>query len=102
MKKAKISMTEMEEGAERLRALAHPIRLGIIALLDQQGPLTVTEIHEALDIGQAVASHHLSIMKSKDILVSERDGKNSRYALRYECLNLVLVCMDRCRKDMKS
>ena len=76
--------------------------LGIIALLDQQGPLTVTEIHEALDIGQAVASHHLSIMKSKDILVSERDGKNSRYALRYECLNLVLVCMDRCRKDMKA
>ncbi|MCB0662868.1 MAG: winged helix-turn-helix transcriptional regulator [Saprospiraceae bacterium] len=71
----------LEESTETLRALAHPIRLAVIMLLKTKGPMTVTEIFESLDIQQAVASHHLRIMRSRNIVKVQRDGQNSIYSL---------------------
>lgn len=71
----------LEKGTEVLRAIAHPLRLSIIDLLKQHDQLSVTEIHEALQIEQAVASHHLRIMKDRGVVVVIRDGKNSFYSL---------------------
>ncbi len=52
-----------EKQTEQLRAIAHPVRLAILNLLYRQAPLTVTNIHEALSIEQATASHHLRILR---------------------------------------
>ena len=41
----------------------------------------MTEIYEELNIEQAVASHHLRILKDRGIVVVRRDGKNSIYCL---------------------
>ena len=71
----------LEKSTEVLRAIAHPLRLAIIDLLEQHGQLSVTEIYEALQIEQAVASHHLRIMKDRGIVEVTRDGKNSFYSL---------------------
>lgn len=71
----------LRESSETLRAIAHPLRLRIIELLHQNKQLTVTEIHQALQIEQAVASHHLRILKNKRVVDLERDGKNSLYFL---------------------
>jgi len=98
MPRTRLSPQRLADSAEMLRALAHPLRLGIIALLDEEGQLTVTEIHEALEVEQAVASHHLAIMKNKGLLNVEREGRNCYYSLRYECLTMVLSCMELCRK----
>ncbi|MEM1215212.1 MAG: metalloregulator ArsR/SmtB family transcription factor [Bacteroidota bacterium] len=71
----------LENSTETLRAVAHPARIEIISLLYHQGASTVTEIHEALAIEQAVASHHLRILKGKGVVEATRKGKNSYYAL---------------------
>lgn len=71
----------LRESSETLRAIAHPLRLAIIELLHDNNRLSVTEIHESLDIEQAVASHHLRILKSKKVVDLDRDGKNSLYYL---------------------
>ena len=71
----------LRESSETLRAIAHPLRLRIIELLFENKQLSVTEIHEALDVEQAVASHHLRILKNKKVVDLERDGKNSLYFL---------------------
>lgn len=71
----------LRESSETLRAIAHPLRLAIIELLHDNNRLSVTEIHETLDIEQAVASHHLRILKSKKVVDLDRDGKNSLYYL---------------------
>lgn len=63
--------------------MAHPIRLSIIDLLQGGEKRTVTEIHESLGIEQAVASHHLRILKDKSVLSSRRTGKNTFYSLRH-------------------
>ncbi len=73
----------LESSTELLRAMAHPIRLAIIDLLKEGTKLSVTEIHESLDIEQAVASHHLRILKDKNVLNSRRKGKNTFYSLRH-------------------
>jgi DNA-binding transcriptional ArsR family regulator len=67
---------------DTLRAMAHPIRLAMIDILYRKEQLTVTEIFEELNIQQAIASHHLRILKDKNILLVKRAGKNSIYTLR--------------------
>lgn len=73
----------LEKATETLRAVAHPIRILIIEMLHNGTPLSVKEIHTQIGIEQAVASHHLRIMKNKDIVSVTRDGKNSLYSLKH-------------------
>jgi DNA-binding transcriptional ArsR family regulator len=71
----------LENATETLRAIAHPIRIAIVDLLHRKAPMSVTEIFEELDIEQAIASHHLRILKSQNVVDVKRDGKNSMYFL---------------------
>jgi DNA-binding transcriptional ArsR family regulator len=71
----------LENSTETLRAIAHPIRIAIVDLLHTHGRLSVTEIFKKLKIEQAIASHHLRILKNQDVVDVQRDGKNSFYAL---------------------
>jgi ArsR family transcriptional regulator len=71
----------LEDSTETLRAIAHPIRIAIIDLLFSNGKMTVTEIYQHLKIEQAIASHHLRILKSRNVVDLDRDGKNSLYYL---------------------
>jgi len=71
----------LEGATEKLKAVAHPIRFVIVDLLYNEKQLSVTEIYEKLEIEQAVASHHLRILKNQDIVKVSRDGKNSFYSL---------------------
>jgi len=71
----------LENSTETLRAIAHPIRIAILDLLFKHGQMTVTDIYTKLNIEQAIASHHLRIMKNKNVVSVQRDGKNSLYSL---------------------
>ncbi len=71
----------LENSTETLRAIAHPIRIAIMDLLYKNGQMTVTDIYTKLNIEQAIASHHLRILKNKNVVVVQRDGKNSLYSL---------------------
>lgn len=87
---------QLEYASEMLKAMAHPMRIAILQELDKRGEMTVTEIFEALNIGQAVASHHLSILKNKGIVASKREGKRIYYFIRHLHLNQMLECISRC------
>jgi ArsR family transcriptional regulator len=54
----------------------------MVGLLNNGKKKSVTEIYEALKMEQAVASHHLSILKDKGILINNRDGKKMLYSLK--------------------
>lgn len=88
---------QLTEQAELLKALAHPVRLAMLGLFSREGALTVTEIHQKLNLEQAAASHHLGILKSRGIVRVERDGRNSVYALRHTCLSQILLCLNQCQ-----
>ena len=84
----------LEEATETLRAMAHPHRLLIVEMLQKQKSMNVTEIYEKLEIEQAVASHHLRILKSKGIVQVRRDGKNSFYTLKNEAYSNILIILE--------
>ena len=71
----------LREPSETLRAIAHPFRLAIIELLFKNKELSVTEIKDALGVDQPIASHHLRIMKNRNVVDLKRDGKMSKYFL---------------------
>lgn len=73
----------LEESTETMRAIAHPIRIAIIQMLYERKRMSVTEIFEELKIEQAVASHHLRILKNRDVVEVQRDQKFSLYSLSH-------------------
>ena len=70
----------LEQRSELLKGMGHPIRLSIVQLLTQNDQLNVTEVYTKLDIEQAVASHHLRIMKNCGLVTATKDGKNTLYS----------------------
>ncbi|MDO8460505.1 MAG: metalloregulator ArsR/SmtB family transcription factor [Nanoarchaeota archaeon] len=66
--------------AEMCKVFSNPIRLEILNLLRDK-EMSVTEIIEKTKLTQANISQHLSIMKSKGIVLSNRNGKNIYYKL---------------------
>ena len=78
-------MLESKELAKKLKALAHPLRLKIIALLAGEGEdLYLNEIANMLDVNRALAKIHLKklesagIVKSRVVLV-EGEARALRY-----------------------
>lgn len=96
-----------EEEAERLeriayilKTVAHPIRLGIIRLLEIHPKLSVSEICEALGSEQSLTSHHLQNMRLKGLLSVKRDGRSMMYSLKERDISLIIDCLDNCQCNM--
>ncbi len=66
--------------AEMCKVFSNPTRLEILNLLRDE-EMSVTELIEKTKLSQANISQHLSIMKSKGIVTSNRKGKNIYYKL---------------------
>ena len=66
--------------AELCKVFSNPTRLEILNLLRDK-EMSVTELIEKTKLSQANISQHLSIMKSKGIVISDRKGKNIYYRL---------------------
>ena len=66
--------------ADICKVFSNPTRLEILNLLRNK-ELSVTELIEKTKLSQANISQHLSIMKSKGIVTSNREGKNIYYKL---------------------
>lgn len=94
-----LDVTKLEAAASKLRAIAHPMRIAVIGLLQKNPKLSVTEIYSALEIEQAAASHHLNILKNKGVLASKRDGKKIFYSLRNRTLTEIIECINRCNEE---
>lgn len=86
----------LESAASMLKAIAHPMRVAIIKLLEEGEKKTVTEIHNILNIEQSTTSHHLGILKDKGVLASKRAGKNTYYFLKHDSLKNIITCVSKC------
>ena len=89
----------LEIAAGMLKAIAHPIRIAILIYLEGGKRLTVTQIHETLDIEQSTASHHLGILRNRGVLCSKREGKNTYYYQKHDILSQIVDCLETCSCD---
>jgi DNA-binding transcriptional ArsR family regulator len=96
MKLNKLNIDQLDKAANMLKAIAHPMRMAIIGFLEGGKKLTVTQIHELLQIEQSTTSHHLGILKDKGVLSSKREGKNTYYFLKHQNLTQIVDCLNKC------
>ncbi|MCT4622728.1 MAG: metalloregulator ArsR/SmtB family transcription factor [Schleiferiaceae bacterium] len=96
MKIKQLEPEKLEQAANMLKAIAHPMRIAILGYLEDGKKLTVTEIHELLKIEQSTTSHHLGILKDKGVLSSKREGKNTYYFLKHCALSNIVDCISNC------
>ena len=78
-------MESLRQELDRLHAsvckgLADPKRLLIIHVL-RDGPLSVSELTEMLDLPQSNVSQHLGILRDKGLVTSRREGQFVYYSL---------------------
>jgi DNA-binding transcriptional ArsR family regulator len=90
---ALLAHADVDNTARVLKCLGHPLRLRILDLLERKDEATVTEVYEALDIEQAVASQHLTTMRDKGILASRKDGVHVLYRIGDDRALKVLSCV---------
>jgi DNA-binding transcriptional ArsR family regulator len=68
------------DAAQLLKALANEQRLHILCnLLD--GPLSVGELNQRLDLSQSALSQHLALLREMDLLDTRREAQTIFYSL---------------------
>lgn len=80
--------------AEIFQALAHPTRIAIIDAL-RKGELSAGDLIEKLELEQANASQHLTVLRAKQIVVKRKQGNHVLYSLRDPVLLEVLDVLKR-------
>ncbi len=70
----------VSKGARCLRVLGHPARLLVIAFLSE-GAKSVNELAALVGVSQSNLSQHLSLLKDRGIIDSEREGHQVFYRI---------------------
>jgi DNA-binding transcriptional ArsR family regulator len=73
----------LELVAERFKVLAEPARLRILSALRER-EMTVSELMDATDLGQANASRHLQLLFSHGFVARRKEGLFVYYRLMNE------------------
>lgn len=92
-------MTELREfKAEIFKALAHPARIQIIDAL-RDGEHSVNELCEILDTQSSNVSQQLSILRSRNLVNTRKDGNTVFYSVRDK---VIFKLLDSCRKVFEN
>lgn len=81
--------------ADILKALAHPLRVRIIAML-VEGPQHVNALAERLGVKQAVVSQQLRILRMRRLVAVARENGFSHYRIAEPSLRQLVSCMESC------
>ncbi len=88
-----IDMKDLQEAAECLRTLAHPVRLRMVQLM-LRGELTVGELAEACEIPSHMASEHLRMMQHCGFLTRRQDGRRTYYQVAEPSVERIMSCIE--------
>ena len=90
----KINYHNLKKGALVLRALNHKLRQQILALIETEKKITVTEIYVRMRLEQSVASQHLAILRRAGIVTTQRDGKFIYYTVNHKRITEITSVVD--------
>ena len=78
------------DGAELLKAMAHPLRLALlVSLID--GPRCVHELVESTGATQPLVSQHLRVLRGADLLARDRRGREVVYSIIDDHIHHIVV-----------
>jgi len=85
----------LDEAAEVIRVLGHPVRLRIIQCLEE-GECTVSELQQHLRAPQAIVSQQLARMRAAGMVACRREGSSRYYRVADERVVRMLNCLRNC------
>ncbi len=74
---------KLQLASGKLRALTHPLRLKILELIDHHEKISLEKLFTLTKIEQSIAFQHLRVLKTANIVSSERDGHFIYYKINY-------------------
>lgn len=86
---AAIDVETARQVAETMQALATPSRVLILARL-KESPCSVGELAEAVGMEQSAVSHQLRLLRHLDLVIGERSGRRTIYALHDSHVGVLL------------
>jgi len=86
-----------ERLAAVLKALAHPLRLRLVAALCL-GEQSVGSLAEMVGEKQSLVSQHLAILRMVELVSSSRRGGRAIYFIKDEGLRNLIACLTECRR----
>lgn len=92
--KVSINTEKLQLASEIVRALAHPLRLRILAFINSKERVNVNKIYNALNIEQSITSQHLRILRLAEIVFAQRDGKFIYYSINYSRIENTKFAID--------
>jgi DNA-binding transcriptional ArsR family regulator len=81
---------------DSFRALAHPIRQGIVERL-AAGPATVGEVTADFGVSKPAISKHLKVLEETGVVTRVIEGRTHRLSLKAQALEEAAEWMDRQR-----
>ncbi len=88
-----MTSSEREAAADVIKAMAHPVRLGVVDLLSG-GEKTCTELFEALGCSQSLMSQQLKILCSQGLVRVRKEGtvkfctlQNRDFLKLFDCMH---------------
>jgi ArsR family transcriptional regulator len=79
--------------ARRLKALAHPIRLGMMQRLAAEPEICACDLGEAFAVSQPTVSEHLRVLREAGLVRTRRQGTSICYAAVPEALTELAVLL---------
>jgi ArsR family transcriptional regulator len=69
------------EPSNKLKALGHPVRLGIALRLAEEGGTCACDFAEIFEVSQPTVSQHLKVLREAGLVQTRRDGTQIYYSL---------------------
>jgi len=92
----RIENVKLVSAINMMKVISHPVRLAILDLLTVNKRMTVLEIQDALNLEQAIASQHITLMEDKGVLLSEKVSRNKFVSLRFPKMKSIVECLEGC------
>jgi DNA-binding transcriptional ArsR family regulator len=86
---------QYETLSEKLKAIAHPIRLQILNILMERGSQNVTQLYEALEMPQSTVSQHLAKLKAFNVVYGNRKGLEIYYDIVDDSARQIIQILNR-------
>lgn len=80
----------LTEKAELFKAISHPVRLCILALLLRDGQSNVTNMHCCIEVSQSTVSQHIAKLKAAGIITGKRIGTEIYYSIQNEEIKQII------------
>ncbi len=78
---AALPQRKLDQAADILHALAHPLRIQIVDFMTETHEATVVDMQSSLGLEPGLLSNHLRILRQAGIVETSRSGKYISYQL---------------------